>query len=133
MTERIERLVALGTTDEHTECGCCGRVNLKETLVMAVRDVDGNVGEAVAYYGVVCGARAAGRPVGEIRREAKDGDDAVREAEAAAKRLAAAADFVRCEQWWTAEYGTADRDEILKRTGKLPFEVYREARAALGV
>lgn len=126
----MDTLIALGTTDEHTVCGCCGRVNLKETLVMAIRDADGEVSDAVAYYGVVCGARAAGRPVPELRREARDGNEAARKALAQERARLAAATYARCEAWWTAKYGTADRDVIAKQTGLSPFAVWQEANAA---
>lgn len=48
---------AIGTTDDVTECGFCGRVDLQMTIVL--RDEDGEI----AYAGSECGRRIAGRPV----------------------------------------------------------------------
>src|SRR5688500_12030616 len=63
----------LGTTDEVTECEHCGRVDLKGTIILGITDVDGNV-EDRTYFGAVCGARAAGKPVKELRKEAASAD-----------------------------------------------------------
>lgn len=41
----------LGTTDDTTTCDCCGKTNLKKTVVL---DIDGSV----VFYGTDCAARA---------------------------------------------------------------------------
>ncbi len=68
----------LGTTDDVTECGLCGRVELKGTVVLGVLDLDGNV-DGVVYYGSSCGARASGWTTKEIRVAAKAADQAARD------------------------------------------------------
>lgn len=45
----------LGVTDERNECECCGKVNLKRTVVIHVCDEDH---ERIAYYGTSCAAYA---------------------------------------------------------------------------
>jgi hypothetical protein len=49
-----------GITDEETSCSCCGRVELKATIVLAVLDADGNATGEVTHFGRTCGARALG-------------------------------------------------------------------------
>ena len=68
-------LRAIGTSEEVTTCDCCGRADLKSTVVMVEIDPDGGqIGDEM-YYGCVCAARHSGRPVREIRSEAKTADD----------------------------------------------------------
>ena len=43
--------IILGTTNDITTCECCGKTNLKKTVVL---DVDG----AVLHYGIDCAGRA---------------------------------------------------------------------------
>lgn len=53
----------LGINDEQTVCDCCGKTNLKKTVVM---DVDG----AVVRYGVNCAARTLKQTGKAIERTA---------------------------------------------------------------
>lgn len=57
----------VGTTDEVTTCGCCGRDNLKMTIVL--RPFDG--GDFV-HFGSQCGAKALSWSVKEVNTTAKD-------------------------------------------------------------
>lgn len=66
-----------GSNDEVTTCECCGRENLKKTVMLEVLDADGNGTGQIERYGVDCAARAAGWTQGEVRK-------AVRRADAAA-------------------------------------------------
>lgn len=59
----------LGTTDDVTECGICGKIELKGTMVL---DLDGEI----IYAGFTCGARLAGKPVRELRTAAARADRA---------------------------------------------------------
>lgn len=52
----------LGITDEVTVCECCGRSDLKKTLVL-------DDGGATVYYGSECGARAMKTTVNKVRRD----------------------------------------------------------------
>lgn len=49
----------IGTTDETVECQQCGKTELRNTVVLAILDDDGNT-ESVTYYGSTCAARALG-------------------------------------------------------------------------
>lgn len=48
-----------GTTDEVTICACCGKKNLRNTVVLEVVDGD-NAGD-VLHFGSHCAARALGQ------------------------------------------------------------------------
>jgi hypothetical protein len=60
----------IGTTDEVTTCGCCGRSDLKGTIVLQA--VDG--GEFV-FFGSTCGEKAQGWTVKDFNAAAKQADD----------------------------------------------------------
>ena len=64
----------LGTSDEVTVCGCCGRSDLKRTVALSIDDAD------PVYFGVVCAARALKMPAKEVRTHTKHADDAKSEA-----------------------------------------------------
>jgi hypothetical protein len=81
----VIRWAAKGFTDDVTECGHCGRTELKGTVRMVVVDADGN-DDGDMYMGVVCAARMTGRKAGEIRTEANRADRARDEARRAAHR-----------------------------------------------
>lgn len=49
----------IGVTDECDECQCCGKPNLKSTVVLAFLDADGNE-EEITWYESTCAARALG-------------------------------------------------------------------------
>lgn len=74
MTEAIIKDRAyrfVGTTDEVTSCGCCGRTGLKGTIVLVERD-----GGEFVFFGSVCGSKAMGWTVAAVERTAKDADKA---------------------------------------------------------
>ena len=48
----------LGISDERTDCECCGRSNLKRTIVLSIRTANGD--ESVVYYGTDCARRTLG-------------------------------------------------------------------------
>lgn len=76
------RWAAKGFTDDVTECGHCGRTELKGTVRMAELSSDNEeIGDM--YMGVVCAARMTGRRSTEIRTEARRAD---RERSEAARR-----------------------------------------------
>lgn len=70
-TRKVFKVV--GTTDQVTECGHCGRIDLKGTIILGELDEDGTIG-VVTYFGSVCGAKAAGWTIREIRKAAKNAD-----------------------------------------------------------
>jgi hypothetical protein len=65
----------LGINDEVTTCECCGKTNLKKTVVLSMN------GEGEVHYGVNCAASA-------LRGSKKSGDRKAVETEAAAVSLA---------------------------------------------
>ena len=50
----------IGTTDDTTTCDCCGKANLKKTVVLKNGEGD------VVFYGVNCAARALGQKRGAV-------------------------------------------------------------------
>jgi hypothetical protein len=91
----------LGTTDERTECDCCGRTGLKSTVALE------NEGEIV-YFGVVCAAKATGRAAKVIRSEASAADEAKRRAEREAREAADRLERNRWFAWLLARTGLRD-------------------------
>ena len=87
----------IGITDEVTSCDCCGRTDLKRTVVLERTD-DG----VIVYFGTSCGARAIGWTTKEFTAAAKDAqierqraiDTAVRNHPASLRR----------SQWLTDHY-----------------------------
>lgn len=69
--EVVGRFVFLGTTDEVTACDCCGKSNLKSTVVF---DVAGEI----VHYGSTCAARHTGRKVTVWISEKKAKDEEIR-------------------------------------------------------
>lgn len=68
-TLHMMRYTVLGNTDEHTECDCCGRADLKATVAL----FDNEAGKEV-FFGCVCASRAIGVPALKVRQEAKLAD-----------------------------------------------------------
>jgi len=64
----------LGTTDERTSCDCCGRTELKRTVVLQLRDDAEPV-----YFGVVCASRRLAMPAKQVRSNAAAADKAKRD------------------------------------------------------
>jgi hypothetical protein len=62
-----------GITDDCTTCECCGRANLKRTVLLVELDADGNDADSV-YYGVDCAARATATTSTRIRNAAAAGN-----------------------------------------------------------
>lgn len=109
-------MITAGTTDERTDCECCGRTDLKRTVIMRVLDADGNQIDQ-RFFGTTCAARAAGRPVAAIKAEAADADQAAREAAEAARRARAAARDDEWQAWLDANSNAGDRIAQLEELG----------------
>lgn len=80
------RFSLVGVTGDVTACDCCGRDDLKKTVILGALDADGNV-EDVVYYGSECAARALGRR-GAARKVYREAEDTARAADAARRREA---------------------------------------------
>jgi hypothetical protein len=73
----MTKYTVAGTTDENTTCDCCGKSNLKMTVVL--RDEDGEF----HFFGRSCAARATGWKSAYLSREILSADsraNAAREA-----------------------------------------------------
>lgn len=53
----------LGTTDEITTCECCGRTDLKKTIVLD--DYEGNI----SHYGETCAAKLMKMKINDFKKE----------------------------------------------------------------
>jgi hypothetical protein len=117
----------LGTTNEITECDHCGRRELKGTIVLGIVDVDGNVEDRV-YFGAVCGARAAGKPVRDLRKEAVAADNERLAEVRRARVLARRAEDEAFGAWAYENYGPAPARYLTKSIHELRAE-FTAARA----
>lgn len=73
---------AVGVTDERTECDCCGKINLKKTVVL--RNEDGEF----SFFGTTCAARALGKRAStpaQARKAVRDSIADTKRADHAAK------------------------------------------------
>lgn len=93
----------VGTTDDVTECGVCGRTDLKSTVVLAAPD-----GEI--HAGSDCASKLAGKPVRDIERQARAADrkriENDRRAQHQAWRKEADAERFAILYYATTKYGT---------------------------
>lgn len=71
----------MGITGDFDTCECCGKTGLKRTVIMGIKDEDGNVID-VRYYGSNCAAMAT-RFRGTKRSIEKIAEQAQRDAEEA--------------------------------------------------
>lgn len=125
----------LGTTDDVTDCGRCGKPDLRGTVVIAWLDVDGNTDGDCSYWGSTCAARHLGTRATTIRTAAQRADrnaaQARREAEAA-ERAARQADLEAAFTAWLADtYGTTDRDAVKNLRGDRTYvHMWRDFHAS---
>ncbi len=84
----------LGTTDERSECDCCGRRNLKLTVALLF---EGEV-EPV-FFGTSCAAKALRMPAKEVKAAAKAADDAKAASERAEREAVYKAEMARWVAW----------------------------------
>lgn len=112
----------IGTTDERSDCECCGRSDLRTVVVL--RDAEG----ALYFYGTTCAARAHGWEPGDVAKAARRADRAALAARIAAyhrKVNAESAKVDRFHAWVEAETGMDALDGIWDVLGGLT-----EAQAA---
>ncbi len=62
----IKKYQIIGTTDDVDTCDCCGRINLKKTVILK----DAESGEEV-YFGTECAAKALNWAIQEVTKTAK--------------------------------------------------------------
>jgi hypothetical protein len=94
---------AIGTTDENTTCDCCGKSNLKMTVVL--RDDEGEF----YFFGRSCAARATGWKAANLDRQV---------IAANSKRTEAAARVER----FTAYLASTDALQVFMDSNRVAFE-----------
>lgn len=111
---------ALGTDDSVNTCDCCGKKDLKYTVVIELDD-----GEIV-YYGSTCASRNTGKSAKVIGDEIRT--------EAQRIRAAAAAEYRATPEHAAYLYRLCKRDRLSwddpRRMGRAGFDFVREAAAA---
>lgn len=111
---------ALGTDDSITTCDCCGKSNLKHTVIIELDD-----GEIV-HYGSVCATRNTGKASKVINSEIR--------AELARKVNAARAEYMASPEYRAERARFAERDRVNSRMlGRDAMEFVRDACAAADV
>ena len=111
---------ALGTDDAVNACDCCGRANLKFTVVIELDDGD------IVHYGQVCATRNTGKARPVLNAEIKASEQAARIAaqDEFAAHPARAAEFARF----------AERDRLAQRLqGMAAADFVRDAVRAADV
>lgn len=121
-----------GTTDDVTSCDCCGRVNLKKTVVLEILDGEGNGTGEVRYFGTDCAAKASGWTQREVKAAAKDADAAKRAEAARLSLQRAEAEIAAFHAWLQERTGKADVMEATNALGGFAAAraEYRSAVAA---
>lgn len=117
----------LGTSDDVTNCHCCGRQNLKYTVALQPCDADGGPDGEPVYFGTVCAAKAMRQSVRYVREQisaAELADAATRRAEQAAKDAAYSA-------WLVSNYGVRQPADLFA-LGVKPFDAWRRYRSEGG-
>lgn len=96
----------LGTTDERSSCDCCGRSDLKRTVVLSTED------GSTVYFGTSCAAKALRWSSEEVKRVAKDADRIAREERQRARMVAAKKEFKQWEAYLVrhTNYGLGIKD-----------------------
>jgi hypothetical protein len=61
-----------GTTQDYTTCDCCGRDNLKKTVILIPHSNGESHSDAEVYFGVDCAARALGKSESGTRNKAEN-------------------------------------------------------------
>lgn len=101
-----------GTTTDVTTCDQCGREDLRGTTVLEILDTDGNGTGDMVYYGSDCAAKATGWTQAQVRRDARAADQAVKDAEYAARMAAQRAESDRKHalylDWLLDTFGSTD-------------------------
>ena len=116
----------IGTTDDVTVCGACGREDLQRTVVLST-------GAGELYAGSDCAARLTGQPVAQVDRDARAGDRARVVAEDATRRAQSADDRAAFLGWVADTYGVrvAQPSDLWDAVeGMTPFTLRQAWRAS---
>ncbi len=112
MTTTRRAFQVVGTTDDVTTCGLCGRDELRGTIVLAVLDADGNDTGERNYYGSTCGAKAAGWTVAEINHRVQAAHKAKLDAAEQDAAAYSARRFEALVTWAGQTLGITDRKAL---------------------
>ena len=93
----------LGVSDDVTECGFCGRVDLARTVALEATDGTG----PVVYAGSDCAARALGWTVRDVDRAARAAVRARAAEDARVRHAAMAEESARFLEWVRVRYGVS--------------------------
>lgn len=114
----------LGTTDDVTDCHCCGRIGLKATVALQPLDADGGPDGEVVYFGMVCAAKAMRQSVKYVREQLS----AIEQAADNARRAAQAAKDAAYSAWLVANYGVRQPADLFAK-GVKPMDALNRYRA----
>lgn len=109
-----------------SECGCCGRENLKTTVKMAAPD------GSIVWMGTGCAAKAMGVGVKEYKAAAKSVEDAAEAVRKAARCAFLRAQAIRWTAYCAANGGPGDQwaqEARLGMAGRRAFQTIERARA----
>ena len=119
-----------GTTKDTTECDCCGRENLKLTVIMAECDIEGNCFGEPHHFGRVCAAKHARRSASEIWEEAKKEDKIIMDEKYKKQQKEADKEYERLRTFVKQETGLDDYSQGLQAMGGFVtmFKKYKSIR-----
>lgn len=111
----------LGCNDEQLSCDCCGRTDLKKTVVL---DIDGEV----VRYGTSCAANAIGWDAKDVRSEAKEAQDEINRQAWIVSETKARAESDRWTAWLNSKVQAPSVIEQLQALGGygVARQMYRE-------
>lgn len=120
-----------GANDEVTTCQCCGRQNLKETVILEALDPEGTGTGAVVRFGTSCAARALTWTQKAVKQEVKRVKDAEAAALAAEQQRQFQADYEAYGEFLFKSTGKTIRIEAVEALGGLMAarKAYREYQA----
>lgn len=101
---------ALERMNTPTECGCCGRSDLKTTVKM---EADG----IIVWMGTGCAAKAMGVGIPEYRKAAKTADEVADRAGRIAANARSQAEFARWDDFLTDAAGAGAVADKIARLG----------------
>lgn len=117
----------LGTTDDCTTCDCCGKANLKKTVVIMPLGAEGEDEGMPSYYGTTCAARALATTAKAVTEHAGVAERQRRDAlEVAHRTVAKYGDFTDNPDAAVARYAANNPGYAATRTAlQLHLEVAR--------
>lgn len=124
-----------GTTEDMTDCMCCGRSDLKKTVILVPLDADGGDDGEPVFFGVSCGAKAARWTVKEITQRITAAEKAAAAKRARAEEERRTAEHAAYCAWLTAKFGPKVRQpaDLYRMSDVSPYAVLKQYRAEAGL